>query len=106
MKTIERISLMAIGLLLSSIRVSAQELRIGVDYERKLPAKMELAGKLELRNALIPQKTYYTILQVGLKHEILKNLSLGGTYRHSFIPTGRSENLFESLDEGRRYTAE
>ncbi len=106
MKTVDRISLMAISLLICSLGLSAQEFRIGAGYDRMLPAKMEFTSKLELRKTLIPKNTYYTILQVGLKHEILKNLSLGGTFRHSLTPTGRSENLLESLDEKRRYTAE
>jgi len=106
MKTVERISLMVIGLLMCRLGVSAQEFRIGADYERMLPAEIEFTSKLELRNAIIPQNTYYTILQVGLKHEILQNLSLGGTFRHSLTPMGKSENLLESLDEKKRYTAE
>jgi uncharacterized protein DUF2490 len=106
MKTRDRISLMAISLLMCSLGVSAQEFRLGVDYERMLPAKMEFTGKFELRNTLVPQNEFYTIFQVGLKHEILKNLSLGGTFRQFLTPTGRSESLLESLDEKRRYTAE
>lgn len=106
MKTHDRIGFMAISLLMCRLGASAQEFRIGVDYGRMLPAEMEFTSKLELRNAIIPQNTYYTILQVGLKHEILKDLSMGGTFRYSLTPTERSEDLLESLDEKRRYTAE
>lgn len=106
MKTRDRISLMAISLFVCSLGLSAQEFRIGVEYETMLPAKMEFAGKFELRNTLVPKSSFYTIFQLGLKREILKNLYLGGTFRQSLAPKRSSESLLESMDDKRRYTAE
>ena len=106
MKASIHIGLLSISLLLTSLGIAAQELRIGVDYDRMLPAKFEFTSKVQLRNILIPQNTYYVILQVGLQYEIFENLSLAGTYRYSLIPTEKSENLLESLDDKRRYTVE
>lgn len=106
MKTFDRIGLMAISLLLCRLNISAQEFRTGVDYERMLPANTELSGKFEIRKTLVPQNAFYNVFQLGLKHEIINNLSLGGTFRRSFTPARKNENLLESLDEKRRYTAE
>jgi len=106
MKASCRIGLLSISFLLASLGIAAQELRIGVDYKRMLPAKLEFTSKVQLRNILIPQNTFYVILQVGLEYEIFETLSLAGTYRYSLIPTGKSENLLESLGEKQRYTAE
>ena len=106
MKASIHIGLLSISLLLTSLGIAAQELRIGVDYDRMLPAKLEFTSKVQLRKILIPQNTYYVILQVGLEYEIFENLSLAGTYRYSLTPTEMSENLLESFDEKRRSTAE
>jgi hypothetical protein len=98
--------LLFISLLLTSLGIAAQELRIGVDYNRMLPAKLEFTSKVQLRTILGPQHIYYIILQVGLEYEIFETLSLAGTYRFSLAPTAKSENLLKSLDDKRRYTAE
>jgi len=106
MKASCRIGLLSISFLFACIGIAAQELRIGVDYKRMLPAKLEFTSKVQLRNILIPQHTYYIVLQVGLEYEIFKNLSLAGTYRYSLTPIGRSENFLKSLYEKQRFTAE
>ena len=106
MKAPIHIGFLFISLLLTSLGIAAQELRIGVDYNRTLPAKLEFTSKVQLRTILGPQHIYYMILQVGLEYEIFETLSLAGTYRYSLAPTAKSENLLKSLDDKRRYTAE
>ncbi len=106
MKASIHIGLLFISLFLTSLGIAAQELRIGVDYNRTLPAKLEFTSKVQLRTILGPQHIYYMILQVGLEYEIFETLSLAGTYRYSLAPTAKSENLLKSLDDKRRYTAE
>ena len=106
MKASIHLGLLTIFLLLNSLGIAAQELRIGVDYDRMLLTKLEFRSKVQLRNIPIPQSTFYGILQVGLEYEIFKTLSLAGTYRYSLTPNTMGEKLLESIEDKMRYTAE
>ena len=106
MKRVIRIYLLVGITLTPCFQLWAQELRIGIDFDRMILPKVEFLSKLQLRKTFVGQSAYYTITQAGLEYKIIKQISIAGSFRYSIGPLEISENSLIPFYDKMRYTAE
>ncbi len=59
----------------------AQELRIGLDYDKKVSENLKFIFKGQIRNNLQYENSTYYIIQPGISFDLTKRFTLSGAYR-------------------------
>jgi len=98
--------LLAVIIWIPAICLSAQEIRLGVDFDRMILPKVEMLSKVQLRTAFHGQDVFYSIAQAGLRYKIHKQVSMAGSIRYSLGTNKFSESEYSSFQDKMRYTAE
>jgi len=88
------------------LNTSAQELRLGIDYDKRILPKLEIDSKAQLRILMNQSSSLYSIIQAGLTYEISENISLSGSIRYSSASGESDEEIVDEVNEKIRYTAD
>lgn len=106
MKREIRIYLLAVIVWIPAYNLFAQELRLGVDFDRTIHPRLEILSKVQVRKSFHSQDAFYSIAQAGLKYKISKQISMAGSLRYSLVPNNFPEIESSSFQDKLRYTAE
>lgn len=106
MKSILKICLLLGFTILSCVQLWSQELRAGVDFDRKIHPKVEFLSEFQLRKSFYGESALYTITQAGLEYIFTKQISVAATFRYSLGTTGISESALQDFHDKMRYTVE
>ena len=91
--------------LIPGFRLSAQELRTGIDFDRMISPKVEILSKVQIRKSIPGQNSWYTIAQLGMEYKLFKQVSIAASFRYSMGPSeiGEYSNPFR---DKMRFTAD
>lgn len=106
MKSILRICLPLVFTILSCVQLWSQELRAGVDFDRKIHKKVEFLSEFQLRKSFYGGGALYTITQAGLEYKFTRQISVAATFRYSLGFIEISEHLPQFFHDRMRYTVE
>ena len=88
------------------LNTNAQELRLGIDYDKRILPKLEIDSKAQLRKIMNQSSSLYSIFQAGLTYEISENISLSGSIRYSSASGEFDDEIIDEINEKIRYTAD
>lgn len=91
--------------LIPGFRLSAQELRTGIDFDRMISPKVEILSKVQIRKSIPGQNSWYTMAQLGMEYKLFKQVSIAASFRYSMGPSEISDNSTPFQDK-MRYTAD
>jgi hypothetical protein len=92
--------------LLPYLSTTAQELRLGIEYDKSVVPKLTVESKAQMRKNLNLSPGIYAIIQAGMSYELLKGISLSGTLRYSTATGESDEENIDEINEKIRYTAD
>ncbi|MCK4751295.1 MAG: DUF2490 domain-containing protein [Bacteroidales bacterium] len=106
MKTGIRHIIVGYLILLPYLDTKAQELRLGINYEKNILPKLEIDSKVQLRKVMNQSNAYYAIVQAGLDYELSENISFSGSVRYTTSPVEIDEETVDGINEKLRYVAD
>jgi predicted porin len=106
MKEVIRHMIASNMLIMLCLSTSAQELRFGINYDKKIIPKLEIDSKVQLRTIVNQENSFYSIAQLGMDYKISDNISVAGSVRYSTAHSEIDEKINEEINEKLRYTAD
>jgi len=90
----------------SLLSADAQELRLGIEFDKTILPELAVESKAQLRKDMSQSSGLYSIIQAGLSYELSKNLSISGAVRYSTLTGESDEETIDEINEKIRFTAD
>jgi hypothetical protein len=78
--------------------IYAQELRLGLNHNRKIVNYLNFTFKGEIRANLQSSKGTYSIIQPGISYDLTKKITVAGAYRLVWAKNYADEEMEETID--------